>query len=109
MCLARTEICFFGTLSNKQKKHTLKPGTAASGEDGEPSEGATGEGSDEGGGGGGRRGSRRISAGDPPIARKFARSASTVAVLAAVEASKAKDRSDSLSEAANGKCVCERA
>lgn len=101
-------MLFFGTLSNKQK-NTLKPGTAASGEDGEPSEGATGEGSDEGGGGGGRRGSRRISAGDPPIARKFARSASTVAVLAAVEASKAKDRSDSLSEAANGKCVCERA
>lgn len=91
----------FWPIVKQTNTNTLKPGTAASGEDGEPSEGATGE----DGGGGGRRGSRRISAGDPPIARKFARSASTVAVLAAVEASKAKDRSDSLSEAANGKCV----
>lgn len=47
--------------------------------------------------------SRKESTGEP-ISKKLNRSASTVAVLAAVEASKANDRSDSLSEAANGKC-----
>ncbi|XP_062709131.1 inositol 1,4,5-trisphosphate receptor isoform X4 [Aedes albopictus] len=44
--------------------------------------------------------SRKESTGEP-ISKKLNRSASTVAVLAAVEASKAKDRADSLSEAAN--------
>ncbi|XP_055609347.1 inositol 1,4,5-trisphosphate receptor isoform X4 [Uranotaenia lowii] len=65
--------------------------SAAEGEDGSPSSSSSSP--------SGRKES--VSSSGEPISKKLNRSASTVAVLAAVEASKAKDRSDSLAEAAS--------